>query len=118
MAVRGADVGDRSRLFVEVSHRIRAEQRERMTPLKLVPQLLEADGGVAVPCLPEDVDHLSVGPQAGRCVLASADARHQTSYRRVEEFAVRQSTSHELGEHFVCIQEQETTLREASRDLD
>ena len=48
------------RVLVERPHRVAAQERKELRVCELVPQDLQTDRQLAVPILPEEIDHLAV----------------------------------------------------------
>src|SRR5687767_13373815 len=91
---------------VEAVHAVAANQRKLFDRCELVPQLLQAYGGTAIACLPQDIDHFAVGtsgPFSVRCPYRS----NQRTHVHPEELPIRCATSHEPSERFVRVEHRE-----------
>jgi hypothetical protein len=107
------EVGDVEFLSEDVNG-VRAIEAERRLLEESVPQLLKPDCGIELTRLPENSDHFSICPQAGRGVLSS-NLPHCCVYGRLKKAPVRLPSDHELSKGVLGIQEDQ--LRGPDCDL-
>ena len=95
--------------FIEVPHRVAAEQFEIMRRRQLVPQRLQPDRRRFEAILPEEIDHFSVRSNAA--VLPSATEFHQRGRDDMSERAgVRHVMRHEQLQRFLRVQRDKLPL--------
>ena len=105
--VRRADGLEGGGLLVEARHGVGAEQRERVATLQIVPELLEANGCLPMPLLPEHVHHLAVRSEPPLARERRGQAADDVPDLQLEEFAIGPAVSHEPGQYLAGVEERQ-----------